>query len=343
MKIQAYKTNVGTFFKIADAYYGNKDLINTGLVSINGTPVGEFRREPSGWYKTDVELKQFEKRIPGKNIVSHYEIKDARLVNSNMPEIIQIEDIQVGWDDDKDVWYGKYAGLQDYYTKHYKVILESTEIVEIEVEYFQELVIENYESPVDMSIKCLRDSDRYGSGVQVDLDLSKICIYADIERMLTPEFLLHERPCSLTSKQVYRIIRSHVLNNLDRSTVKVTSNYDFCFEVKKVVSTPAYTVKAEQLTNRGNSYKPPRFSNKKTDTKNESIFEMTWDGADKGKGYGDYTVIEGWDAPNFKALAYQVKMYLDDLMKVLNSPASECKECRGCGMIFQRLNTNERE
>ena len=53
--------------------------------------------------------------------------------------------------------------------------------------------------------------------------------------------------------------------------------------------------------------------------------------------------LTGWDAPNFKSLAYQVKMYLDDLMKVLNSPASECKECRGCGMIFQRLNTNERE
>ena len=94
MKIQAYKTNIGTFFKIVDSYCGSKDLITTGLVSINGTPVGDFRREPSGWYKTDVELKQFEKRIPGKNIVSHYEIADARLVNSNMPEIIQIEDIR---------------------------------------------------------------------------------------------------------------------------------------------------------------------------------------------------------------------------------------------------------
>ena len=145
----------------------------------------------------------------------------------------------------------------------------------------------------------------------------------------------------MTSQQVYKIIRSHVLNNINGAVARVTSNYDFCFEVKKVVKTTSFEVKSEQLTQRGNSYKPPRFSKKTQDSKLDTIFEMTWWGADKGKGYGSYTVIQGWEAPNLQELADQVKFYLEDLMKVINAPAHECKECKGCGMIFERVETNK--
>jgi hypothetical protein len=57
-----------------------------------------------------------------------------------------------------------------------------------------------------------------------------------LERMLTPEFALHERPCSITSKQTYDIVRYYVKENIDPKQAEVTSDYDFCFTVKKKVA-----------------------------------------------------------------------------------------------------------
>lgn len=345
MKIQAYKTNVGTFFKVVDAYYGNKSLTDMGFVSIDGKPVEEILKEPSGWYLTSVELTNFVKKVSGKSMLVGYKIIDERLVNDNFPKTIPKEDVEAIWDDDSEthVWVGKYPHMQSYYTTEYSLQPETVEIVNVEVEYLRELFIDNYNSPVQMQVSMINNNDSYGSKPHVSYDLSSVCNYSDIEKMLTPEFLLHERPCSLTSQQVYKIIRSHVLNNINGAVARVSSNYDFCFEVKKVVKTTPFEVKSEQLTQRGNSYKPPRFSKKTQDSKLDTIFEMTWWGADKGRGYGSYTVIQGWEAPNLQALADQVKFYLEDLMKIINAPAHECKECKGCGMIFERIETNERE
>jgi hypothetical protein len=53
--------------------------------------------------------------------------------------------------------------------------------------------------------------------------------------MIFPEVLLHNRPCSFTSKAVYDITRQYVLNHIDHSVAEITSNYDFCFEVQKKI------------------------------------------------------------------------------------------------------------
>ena len=172
--------------------------------------------------------------------------------------------------------------------------------------------------------------------------LSKVAVFADIERMLTPDFLLHTRPCSLTSEQVYKIVRAHILNNIDGKVARVTSNYDFYFAVEKVIETKPYTVRTEKFTSSSRSYKPPRFTTATKTTKQQKIFEMTWKGYKGNSGYADYTCIEPWEANSLKELYEYMQQYLKDLMLEINKPVVECQHCNGLGCITRTIGTNTR-
>jgi hypothetical protein len=58
--------------------------------------------------------------------------------------------------------------------------------------------------------------------------------------------------------------------------------------------------------------------------------------------YKGYTVIDGWEADNLEEMAMQIKVYLDELITVINSPVTECTTCGGCGSIVKTVGTNER-
>lgn len=341
MKIKAHKTNLGTFFKIADPYFS--DLEKMQVISINGIPTKDIKKAYSGWYLIEGDIQEVIKSAPVPVKIIGYELTDKKYASAVIPVYIPAEDVTTEWDDNSEsrVWTGTYDDLQGFYTT---VLSESgitQEVVQFEVEYLDELQIDCYNAPVQMQVTLT--GERAYPPLTKEVDLSSVVNYSDIEKMLTPEFLLHERPCTLSSKQVYSIVRSHILANLDGKYARVTSNYDFCFEVKKVVSTPTFTVKKEKLTSRGNSYKPARFENKSENSKLISVFNMTWDKADKGKGYGDYSVIPGWSATSLQAMQEQVKNYLEELMLVINSPAKECEHCRGVGMQFSNAILVERE
>ena len=325
IKIQYYPTNIGVFFKF-DGYYSHSTIAQNNIVEINGKDVTSLVPN-NGWYHFEGELKDFKKRNPPKKEQIGWRLINPEIASEKIPLTLTLQQIP------------KTRNLVSLYQHDYTELPSEIVPVEVELVKLRDLHIENYEAPAEMKIQ-VQDGN-YGGKLQVQ-DLSKVAVFADIERMLTPEFLLHTRPCSLTSEQVYKIVRAHILNNIDGKVARVTSNYDFCFAVEKIIETKPYEVKTEKLTSGMRSYKPPRFTTATKTTKQQKIFEMTWKGAHNGGGYTGYTCIEPWEANSLKELYEYMQQYLKDLMLEINKPVVECQHCNGLGCITKTIGTNER-
>ena len=337
MKIQYYSTNIGVFFKI-DSSWSYQNLQALNIVEINGKDVTSLVPN-NGWYHFEGELKDFKKRNPPKKEQIGWKLINPEIASENIPLVLTMQQLSTIWNTDEVEFVGFYASLASLYQEDYTDLPSEIVPVEVELVKLRDLHIENYEAPSEMKIQV--QYGNYGGKLQVQ-DLSKVAVFADIERMLTPDFLLHTRPCSLTSEQVYKIVRAHILNNIDGKAARVTSNYDFCFVVEKVIETKPYTVKTEKLTSGMRSYKPPRFTTATKTTKQQKIFEMTWKGARNGGGYTGYTCIEPWEANSLQELYEYMQQYLKDLVLEINKPVVECQHCNGLGCITKTIGTNER-
>ena len=150
-----------------------------------------------------------------------------------------------------------------------------------------------------------------------------------IDKMIFPAVLLHERPCKFTSKQMYDMTRQYILEHIDNSVAKITSNYNFCFEVRKLVP----LIEPETITYH-NIFARTKCERNKIHTtikkyEEKLIFEMTTE-QDKYKGY---TVIPELCANNEAELKERVDTWLEGLMEIINKPLCQCPHCHGSGYI----------
>ena len=69
--------------------------------------------------------------------------------------------------------------------------------------------------------------------------------YSIEDEISTDPALLQEKPCLLSSEESYAIIRAHVKANIDHKVAAITSDYDFCFTVEKII--PLYESQSYQV------------------------------------------------------------------------------------------------
>ena len=162
------------------------------------------------------------------------------------------------------------------------------------------------------------------------VSISSVASFSELSEMMTPDLLLHNQPCSISSEQTYKIIRKHVSDNIDPKWAVITSDYDFCFTVKKKIAIKPITRTYEQTKSNGRSYAKPRLSTKTTTHKESEIFEMTH----SGRCYKGYTPISGFKGDSLQELINNIDQYLSELMTYINEPLSECQHCNGTGHIF---------
>ncbi len=155
-----------------------------------------------------------------------------------------------------------------------------------------------------------------------------------LDEITIPNLYLNERPCKLTSKQTYNIVRQHVKLHINPQFAVVTSDYDFCFTVKKRIKL-AVPVKYSVDINNTNIFskrkKKPIYEDRYHTTKEVEIFEMT-SMEDKYKGY---TPIPGIEGENEEDLKNKLDAYLEDLMSYINEPMEECPNCKGNGILLR--------
>lgn len=290
-------------------------------------------------YKTSLKLKKLKAATTRH---SGYKLIDTipQQLKDSLKHFYSLEDVQQGWNDDLDVTeYGniEFSAVRSMYTEAFETVPEQWIEVEAKHNLLGTLTIENWQEPEKMTVKLAKE-DNWPSTKFVEVDLSTIACYSDIERMLTPEFMLHTRPCELTSNQVYQIVRAYIKENINPRCAEITSDYNFCFTVKRKVHHAPIHNKTEIKKANGRSYAAPKFKHSTVSYKTVELFEMT-NAEDKYKGY---TIIQGWKADNLLDMQEQIKYYLDMLMEEINSEAVQCECCGGHGAIVKKIETNNR-
>lgn len=273
------------------------------------------------------------KKIKSVSLVG-FKLKKPEMESKDIPKEFALK--EVGCDYEEGEWeYNSH--LQSLYEPVYDE--GGTFWVEEEFEVKDKGFIEysDLSRPKTMKVKVYKGDKWYG-GNTVESDIRSFTHYSELDRILTPEFALHERPCAISSYDTYRIIRTFIQDNIDSSVAKITSDYDFCFNVKKKIAVKPYVVKTEITKSDGKSYARPRFNTRKVEYKEQECFEMTHE----RKGYRNYTVIEGFSGENLEGLVHKVKVYLKELIDFINTPVEECDCCKGTGHIVHKLETNYR-
>lgn len=255
------------------------------------------------WYISDEPPTLLEVKQPAAYINHRYELKDETLKSDKIPLVIKYEEIE----EEDGVWYGRYNNLESLY----KLCCDTTEEKYEPVEFSYQTVL----SVED--IKC-PETAVFTKNIQ----------FSSVAKMLYPPIVLPNTICELTAEESYKIVREYIKLNIDPKYAEITSDYDFCFTVKKKIQLS----EEEKYTIDVNSFslgrkKKPKYETRYRTHKSITCFEIA------PKPYHDYTVIKPFRANNQKELEEQINKYLKDLIKKINEPIKYCKCCKGTGVI----------
>ena len=340
LKLNTYKSKEGLF--IADTvfdYSGRRQTCwATDTYRFNGLTGKEIKyTHHKAWVFLlhQEELKTIEKRVSGKAINYRYEIKeDQKLPEGlDLPKVLSIEEVDACYDDEEYEWYWNnkecpWYGFERFYKRVYDMSPDTWEEIEFEVEHLGDITKTDAECIKDVKYEVYRT--RWKHEGTVNLSLRDIATYKELDEMLYSDLVLHNRPCEIHPDIAFKIIRFHIEQNLDREQARIDSNYDFCFSVNKRINIKPYTFKTEVKKKNGGSYVKPRFNTKQISFKEEQIFNMA------PRAYQKYNIIRGFKGKNLRELRDNIKDYLDQLMKTLNTPLNECECCKGFGVVLEK-------
>jgi len=157
-----------------------------------------------------------------------------------------------------------------------------------------------------------------------------VVIHNILDKIVIPPILLHTKPCETSSHVAYKIIRFFVKQHIDPDVAVITSDYDFCFTVEKIIKlaeNEEYTIDKNMFKKRAK----PKYVTRYRNNRKVKIFEMTY----SPYCYEEYTPIKGFQGKNEKDLKNNVDKYLKDLITKINEPLVECSHCKGLGVILQ--------
>lgn len=321
--IEQYKTNAGNFVRVKTAYphvaFGNYILNDLTYQQCNII---------NGFAKINGDVKSVKQKKQATKTILHYELKNSDLESEKFPKIVQ------------QYWNGEeeettLKGVEGYEVLYQPVYNETPEeFIELpfEVVTLGEYIIDEPTNLKNRKIK-LHGEGNYGVNKVIEQELYQVVIYDDIVKLLTPEFALAQVPCKLSSKQMYSIVRQHLKENLDMKENSITSDYDFCFTVKKRVHTKPFLATGSYY--RGNKLKSKSVTK---DAKFVEVFEMSWSGYKGTGGYDSYTCIPELHGDSLQDLSDKLEEYLYDIVQVLNKRVQECECCNGTGYIIKSTN-----
>ncbi len=315
LTILCVKTDKGCFISDCTATTGYNYNYHTSTVNkllFDGKqPTGTYH---PNWYYIESYPTTIQREVRGACVNRRYELIDTALESDKMPLVIPYED------------ESKYnhSMIESLYKYAYDQEPNYMEDVVCDIQVVCE--IDNYNFPPMLEYKAITKSG--WSEQQYTIKNANVQ-HQLIDKMIFPPVLLHERPCKLTSKQMYDMTRQYILEHIDNSVATITSNYTFCFEVKKLVPLiEPETIKYQNIFGR-----TKRERNKIHTTikkyEEKSIFEMTHE-QEKYKGY---SVIPEMFANSEAELKEKVDTWLEGLMEIINKPLCQCPNCQGTGYI----------
>jgi len=264
------------------------------------------------WFKIKKYPELVQQKIAGQRINCRYEIKNKNLISDQLPMVIPYEDRDNHESEVLDSLY------------EYEYDIDEPTLENIDCEFSVVCEINNFEEPVKFDYEAVHKYD-YSDKVY---HITNVNIKHQLfDKMIFPEVVLHNRPCSLSSKEVYDITRQYVREHIDNSKAKITSDYDFCFDVKKIIPLiEPETISYQNIFARTKKERNKiNYSVKKC---NEvSIFSMT----NKQENYKGYTAIDNIIANSEVELKDKLDEWLTTLINQINKPLELCSHCNGTG------------
>lgn len=255
-------------------------------------PNKTFRKD---WFKLDKEPTKIEKQLPEKKINQRYELKEGFQETELTPKVINVTYI------DEDSSFYEVKGLYDFK-------------FETQEAGFEEIPFEiNVVEEVDGEFEIAKTEHEVR--------------YSLIDRIQTHPVMLQNKPCYLSKEESYKIIRNHVKANIDPKYARVTSDYDFCFSVSKVIE----LYRPHEYTVNINSNYPrrkPKYEKRYNTTKTHTVYEAA------PKAYNNYPIVQEFHGKNYEDLQQNIDFFLNELMEMINEPVVECKCCKGRGVTF---------
>lgn len=262
-----------------------KSYFNTEMSKIkfdNELLVKSFR---DSWYKLSKIPLKVSIQEPQQYTNKRYELKAGYPISELTPKIIRYEEM----DEDDEI-----KGL---YTYTYDMI--EGKWVDIEFEY--ELIEQN---------KFFEGKPKYSYSNYL------------IEELTNHPLTLIDKPCFISGKELYKIIREYIKQNINGQYARITSDYDFCLTIQKVIKlAEAQSYKVDIGTKR-----KPNLVTKYNKEKKVIVFQSS------PEGYSSYPVQEGLSASNYEELEQKIQNYLKSLIAEINKPLEECIYCKGSGV-----------
>lgn len=322
MKIIAIKTNDGYLISENSE---NKGYFTSNLANLFFDGLKPEKTFKSDWFKIKNKPSKIEKEVIQPAINKRWELK-PEFDNGVFKKLWLHSEV---YDEEYDMIeeFQNIKGLYEYKEDKQPNILER-----LDFEWDEILEIETFKEPEGFSYKAAGQwsHETYPNVTEKSLK------YDILTQVLTPSILLHTQPCKLSSKETYDIIRKFVKENINPRVAEITSDYDFCFSVKKKI--PLAKPYSYQTDVNNNIFsgrkKKPKYETRLVDKKSVQVFEMTWKGYKGNSGYDGYTCIEPFEAENQQVLKEYIDAYLENLINVINEPVKECSCCNGTGVIL---------
>lgn len=318
-KIIGIKTN--------DGYYITDDLRNNASYSsynalssfiINGeAPQQTFHKSWNKVKDVPTSVKQLKSQ---PNINHRYELIDKSL-SDKFKEVYLKEEVFLGYDgDDCYIWSPEFKTISSLYEAKSDTQASILEDVEFEYETIQE--IDEISIPKDFSYKRIGDWNHHVSYLKNGAEK-----YDMIDKIITPEILLHTKPCKLSTQESYDIVRAYIQDNIDPKVAEITSNHTFCLTVKKKVLLSKPHIYQVDINNKfGGRKRKPKMESRTNFYTAIEIYKTA------PKPYQSYPTIEAFEAENSDALKEYIDNFLEHLIGVINEPLIQCECCNGTGV-----------
>ncbi len=320
LNLEAIKTDVGYFVRVQgqDSYY------NSSLIDFFFDGKKPEKTQNKAWVKITGAPQKIERELSQPNINFRYELKDKSLVSEKFPEVFPQEQV-TNYDAENycRVWKAEYSHLQSLYEE--KSDLQPTILDVVTFDFKIILEMDNIKEYGGFSYSVQRTKwDSEGFEMLTDKSIH----HELVDTILFPDIILPARTSKLTSKQTYKIIRKYIQDNINSKYAHITSDYDFCFTVKKKIPLTEKTPYQADVSHWKS--KKPKYETRYRENREIEIFEMTHD-EEKYKGY---IPIKPFEGKNIEDLKYNIDSFLEELMKKINEPLIDCPHCKGKGVLL---------
>lgn len=292
-----------TKFKVIDCgdyvYISSEDRWQSGLSCYLFDGQSADRTNKAEWYKLSRIPSEILMRQKDKRVNERFELKAGYSPTELMPSIITM-----------DMYHSEeYDEVIGLYNRKYDTEKGGFEPIEFEISVIYsrkdfEFIPNKYDAKVDL-----------------------------LTQIEYPEEAYQDRPCQLSSEQMFTIIRNHVKRNIDPRCAKVAADYDFHFEVTRSIGlSDPYTKLVDANNSWANKKRKPKWVTHTIATKEATILNIKSKPSDSdyGKDCCLAPVITG---ENYEDLTRKVDQYLDELMASINKKYCECTNCKGWGVV----------